>query len=250
MFRLLKVRPPGGWSAVAWELAIVTLGVLLALAAQQWVENRTLQGKLEASRAALRDELSEHYGYAVEFRTVYPCVKAQLRRLLDRVASSSAVMDPVPIYKEQTFQYVLRFPSKSYPTDAWEGAVSDGLVQRFEPTIRRQLAGHYTQVTTILRNLITANNDAEQGMVALTHRLPLEPAVRYSIVKEMEQLSGRLDYLDLIHGQAIDYIQSVGMLPPAEEAQELTKRYGTYQFCKKQGLPMRSFKEAMQAVPN
>ena len=250
MFRLMRLKPPHGWIAVAWELAIVTLGVLLALAAQQWVENRTLEGKVEASKAALRDELSEHYAYAVEFRTVYPCVKTQLRRLLDRVVSSGAVIDPVPIYKEQTFRYVLRFPSKSYPTDTWEAAVSDGLIQRFEPSLRRQLAGHYTQMTTIVRNLISANNDAEQGLLALTHRLPIESAVRYSIVREMEQLGARLDYLDLIHGQVIDYIQNAGMLPPADEARALTERYGTYQFCKAQGLRMRSFKEAMQAVPN
>ena len=35
MFRLLKLKPPHGWSAVAWELAIITLGVRIALAAQQ-----------------------------------------------------------------------------------------------------------------------------------------------------------------------------------------------------------------------
>jgi hypothetical protein len=30
----------------------------------------------------------------------------------------------------------------------------------------------------------------------------------------------------------------------------VTERYGTYRFCKAQRLPMRSFKDAMQAVPN
>ncbi len=39
MFRLLKLKPPHGWAAVAWELAIVTLGVLIALGAQQIVED-------------------------------------------------------------------------------------------------------------------------------------------------------------------------------------------------------------------
>ena len=37
MFRLLRLKPPHGWNAVIWELAIVTLGVLIALAAQQLV---------------------------------------------------------------------------------------------------------------------------------------------------------------------------------------------------------------------
>src|SRR5688572_8475743 len=249
MFRLMRLKPPHGWIAVAWELAIVTLGVLLALAAQQWVENRTLEGKVEASKTALRDELAEHYDYAVEFRTVYPCTQAQLRRLLEHVESGVPVMDAVPIYKEQNFRFVLRLPSKVNPTDAWDAAVNDGLVQRFEPSFRRHLAGHYAQIAAI-QNLIADNDETERGLVALTHRLSLESAVRYSIVKEIEQLSGRLDTLDLYYGQEIENIQNVGMLPPAEEAQALTERYGTYQFCKARSLPMRSFKDAMQAVPN
>ena len=38
MFRMLRLKPPNGWHAVGWELLIVTLGVLVALGAQQLVE--------------------------------------------------------------------------------------------------------------------------------------------------------------------------------------------------------------------
>jgi len=249
VFRLLKLRPPSGWSTVVWELAIVTLGVLLALAAQQWVENRTVRGKVEASIAALRDELAEHYGYAVEFRTVYPCIKAQLGRLRERVLLSGLVMEPVPIYREARNEYVVRIPSKVFPTAVWDAAVNDGLIQRYEPSIRRQLGGHYKSLEPI-QDATWANNESEQGLSALAHRLPLDPVVRYSIVKDIEQLNARLENMDVLHGQIIDYVQKVGMLPPAEEARAVTERYGTYRFCKAQGLPMRSFKEAMEAVPN
>jgi hypothetical protein len=37
MFRLIRLKPPHGWNAVAWELGIVTLGVLVALAARREV---------------------------------------------------------------------------------------------------------------------------------------------------------------------------------------------------------------------
>ena len=249
MFRLLKVKPPQGWNAVAWELAIVTLGVLIALAVQQWADERTWRGKVEASKTALRDELSEHYSYAVEFRTVYPCLHAQLAQLRDRVLASGAVMDPVPIHREPPFDFVMRIPAKEYPTEAWEAAVNDGTFQRLEPPVRRQLAGHYTMLASI-RNMNWANNQSEQGLAALTHRIPLDPTVRYSVIKEIEQLRGRLQYLDLLNGQAIDYLQKANMLPSAEEARAVTERYGTYRFCKARGLPMRSFEEAMEAVPN
>ena len=53
-----------------------------------------------------------------------------------------------------------------------------------------------------------------------------------------------------MNGQVIDYIERIGMVPAAKPAQANTERYGTYLFCKAHNLPMRSFKEAMQAVPN
>ena len=249
MFRLIQLKPPHGWNAVAWELAIVTLGVLIALATQQWADERTWRGKVETSKAALRDELSEHYSYAVEFRTVYPCMQAQLAQLGDRVLASGAVMDPAPVYEEPGADFVLRIPSKEYPTEAWQAAVNDGTIHRFEPVIRRQLAGHYTMLA-LIRNMSWANDQSETGLAALTHPLPLDPTVRYSIITEIEQLTGRLEHLDLLNGQMIDYLEKASMVPPGDEARSVTERYGTYRFCKARALPMRSFEEAMEAVPS
>jgi hypothetical protein len=163
--------------------------------------------------------------------------------------SSGAVLDPAPAYADDSFHYVLRLPTKIYPTDAWQAAVSDGTIRGLDPAMRRQLAGHYGQLPE-MSELFWATNTIEPELVALTHPLPLDPTVRYSIVKDIEQLRGRLEYLDLINGQVLDYVQRVGMLPPAEEARMVTQRYGTYRFCKAHELPMRSFNQAMQAVPN
>lgn len=63
-------------------------------------------------------------------------------------------------------------------------------------------------------------------------------------------MRGRLEYLDDLNGQLIEYIQKAGMIPPPETAQAVTERYGTYKFCKAHRLPMRPFKDAMQAEPN
>jgi hypothetical protein len=249
MFRLLQVKPPHGWKVVVWELAIVTVGVLIALAAQEWAEGLSWRGKVAATEQALRAELGEHYGYAVEFRTVYPCLQGQLDRLRTRVLSSGSVMNPVPLYEEDGSHYVLRYPSKIYPIDAWEAAVNDGTIRSLAPVTRRQLAGHYGQIPE-MRELISASNAIEPRLVALTHPLPLDPTVRYSIIEKIEQLRGHLEYLDLLNGQVIDYVERLKMLPDSGEARAVTERYGTYRFCKAQQLPMRSFEDAMQAVPN
>ena len=249
MFRLLRLKPPHGWNAVVWELGIVTLGVLVALAAQQWAEDRSWDAKVKAGKAAIRGELAEHYGYAIEFRVVYPCLQAQLDRLRERVLKSGATLDPAPVFSEPGEDFVLRMPGKFYPSDAWQEAISDGIVQRFDPEMRRQLAGHYASLVNVA-NLNAANTEADPALMALAHPLPLDSSTRYTIVRDLEQLRGRLQYLDTNNGQVIDYIAQVGMIPAAREAQAVTERYGTYKFCKAHGLPMRSFKDAMTAVPN
>ena len=256
MFRLLKLKPPNGWGAVAWELGIVTLGVLIALAAQAWAEERGWAGKVAASKAALRDELAEHYGYAVEYRVVYPCLQAQVDRLRERLMNSGNVLEPAPIYHEDErsgsgieADFVLRIPTKYYPSDAWAEAISDGVVQRFDSAVRRQFAGHYASLADITR--ISAVNDEDaKALAALARPLPLDPSVRYALLSRIEGLDGRLQWLDIQNGQVIDYIERIGMVPPPAAAQALAVRYGTYQFCKAQRLPVRPFREAMAAVPN
>lgn len=249
MFRALRVKPTNGWNSVAWELTIVTLGVLIALAVQQWADGRSTGGKVEASKATLRAELEEHYNNAIEYRVVYPCLQAQIGRLRDRVIASGPINDPAPIFSDTDLKFVLRIPSKTYPSDAWQAAVSDGLIRQFDVTLRRLLAAHHEQMVTV-RRMSDLNDDAVMGLGALGLPLPLDPTVRYSIVKDIEQLRGRLEFLDLLHGQIIDTLHEMKMRPPLDEARAFTKRYGSYNFCRTQRLSMRSFEDAMRPVAN
>lgn len=51
-------KPPNGWEAVAWDLAIVTVGVLLALAAQQIVDRWEWRQKVQIVGDSLMGELA------------------------------------------------------------------------------------------------------------------------------------------------------------------------------------------------
>jgi hypothetical protein len=237
------------WVASSIELVIVTLGVILALAAQEWAERRSWQAKIDASKSALREELAEQYGYAVEFRVVYPCLRTQLDMLRQRVLSSGASLNPAPVYSEPNDEYVLRMPIKFYPTDAWEEAINDGVVQRFDPTIRRQLAGLYASLENLAATN-AANIESEQASITLARPLPLDPSTRYSVVEKLDQMTQRFQWLDVMNGQLLDYIEHVGMVPPAAQVRAVTERYGTYRFCRAHRLPMRSYTDAMQSVPN
>ena len=248
MLKPIKLRPPSGWSAILWDLAVVTAGVLIALAGERWAEERKLHGRVEASKAAIRDEVSDIYANAVEFRTTYPCVRSQVSQLLDRVVSSGPVMDPVPMHYEESFHYVLRAPSKINDSAAWDAAVNDGLMQHFEPSLRRELVGLYGSSAAI-NEQVAANDVATFKLIALTHRIPLDAAVRYSVIEKLEELGGQFEYLDSNFGQLLYDIQNAGMLPAPKDAQTMTEKFGTFQFCKAHALPMRSLTEAAKPLP-
>lgn len=98
MFRMLRVKPPNGWNAVAWELGIVTVGVLMALAAQQWVEDVQDRQSASETRAALRDEIEDNLVVIQLRSTAAPCIDRRLgevRQLLDEWGRSGTFKRPL-----------------------------------------------------------------------------------------------------------------------------------------------------------
>ena len=87
MFDRRKLSPPEGWRKVWWELGIVTLGVLIALIAEQSVSSWRRQAEVQSFRSAINEELSVNLA-ATNFRMAQgTCVAnrlAELRRLRDQ----------------------------------------------------------------------------------------------------------------------------------------------------------------------
>ncbi len=90
MFRLLKLEPPHGWNAVAWELVIVTVGVLLALAAQQLVEGIQRRNDVAQLVAALRAELADDRSRWEHIRASDPCTLQRLDAIERWLATAPA----------------------------------------------------------------------------------------------------------------------------------------------------------------
>ena len=90
MFRLVKLAPPHGWAAVAWELGIVTLGVLIALVAQQAVDGIHERDEVTQLVAALRSELADDRARWQHVRASDPCTVQRLDALEQWSATAPA----------------------------------------------------------------------------------------------------------------------------------------------------------------
>jgi hypothetical protein len=87
-FRLPK--PLHGWRALAGEVGIIVLGVLIALGAQQVVENIHERSEVEQLRDALRAELADDRARWELIRAQDPCTAERLNAL-DRWLASAPV---------------------------------------------------------------------------------------------------------------------------------------------------------------
>ena len=233
-----------------WEILIVAVGVLMALAAQQWAENRGWNSKARTATNDLKDEVSDHYAWSVEWRMVAPCILAQLDVLQQRVLDSGDRLNPAPIYTEPNIpDYVIREPAKEYHDAVWQAIISDGVSPHLEPQLRHELASHYSQAATLTE--LTDRNLADQDRLRiLSLPLRLDPSTRFSLLQTLAELRGRTKFMDLLSGQIIDHIAKEGMVPSRVAIEGRVSRYGTYRFCRLHNLPTRSFSYAMLPVPN
>lgn len=246
---MLRLKPPHGWNAVAWELSIVTLGVIIALAAQQWAEILSWRSSTRTATAAIRSELGDHYASAVEWRVVMPCLIRQLDVLEDRLMKSGDRLDPAPVYSEPAFpKFVLRIPSKEYDSSAWDAAIADGVTSHLDPELRKELSEHYQQVL-VLVNMTQRNGISYGNVLAFSRTMPLDPGVRLSLIQLLDELRGRVMYMDLTSGQLIDHITRADMVPDDSLPLEAVRLSGTRQFCADHHLPMRTLKAAETPVP-
>lgn len=237
-------------SSLAAELLVVALGVLLALWVQQWADDRSWQAKASRATEALRAETAGAYASSLQWRVVAPCVLAQINRLQERVVTSGDRLDPAPVYSEPGFEFfVIRMPSREYYQVVWRATISDGVNAHLESNMRRELDAAYTGMS-LLVELNTQNNAATQRLLALSRPLPLDPAVRFSLLQELDELRGRVEELSHSSGQVIGDLVRAGMQPTAEVGRNLLANSGTYRFCRTHRLPMLSLAEAERPIPN
>ena len=139
MFRLLRLSPPHGWHAVWWELGIVTLGVLIALAAQQMMEYSSWQAKVRDAKKDLSTELEGDLFAALERVHMKGCIDRRLDQL-------SELIDHPPAKPWSLLGGKSITSLRVWSSSAWDTAVADGTVAHMPSDERAKYANVYSYV--------------------------------------------------------------------------------------------------------
>lgn len=198
MFRLIRLNPPNGWNAVAWELTIVVVGVLIALGAQQAVEERRWRDEVRLTEDALTIEIAESVLHASERQMVNRCLSDRLTRLISKVSSNEGAWsgDPLPLPPAAssvkiTTPMAYRTPNRPWNDDVWVATQNGGVFNHMP----RERVAAFAKVYARMKGLRKVNEFEHQvfpELLYLSFDTRLDDAARQRALATL----GKLDWLN------------------------------------------------------
>lgn len=203
-------KPLHGWRAFAGEVAIIVLGVLIALGAEQIVERVSWGVRVSDARADLSSELEETLTSAQERLIYKDCVTGQLSRV-------DALIENPPA---QPWTVEINGPIRLWSTAAWDSAIASGAVAHMGSRQRADYAEIYGVVRT-LRDVNLEEFKVKAELSMLDRGGALSEASRDRLHADVARL--RAYNMLMIEGAAPlrDLITRAGVRIDAEHRQEL-----------------------------
>ena len=214
MFRLFRLNPPNGWNAVAWELIVVVLGVLIALGAQEAVENIRWRDEVRLAEEALTIEIAESVLHASERQMVNRCLSDRLTHLIGKVRSNDGPWsgDPLLLARRSTAVTVAtpaayRTPNRPWSDDVWIATQNGGVFSHMPRERVAAFAKVYARMEG-LRKINEAEHQVFPELLYLSVDTELDAAARQRALATL----GKLDWWNgtiLLDGrQLIDEVRA------------------------------------------
>lgn len=209
-------QPPQGWTALAWEVGVVFVGIALALGAQQLADMLYWRGQAAQAKRAIEQELLQHEMDGYERLAVQRCLRNQLAILSQRLATPRGEWQAMPMIVQQKGDWqatqmvvpsAYRAPIRLWPNEAWETARSSGALNHLPDRTVATYAEAYTRAMRIYR-LQQDEDSAASKLVALAVDGPIGDESRI-------ELLGALGLIDRANsGMENAAIQELDILRP------------------------------------
>ena len=254
-FHIHVPKPLHGWKAFTNEIAVIVLGVLIALALEAGVEALHWRHKVEGGQERLKDELLLNGAYMAEQVVIAPCVAAQLDKLQSRLTASEGQNNPAPIIRSGPFVTTLRMPTRYWPSQTWEALQQDGTSNHFPGDVQAQLGQIYQKVI-LLREMNVKSEDRQGSLQLLGYPMELSSDLKAGLLRDIFGQSQRTQSSALNSAQALAQFRNIEFAPSNDEIEErrasLTpgKANGvtTFQYCKQNNLPLADWRAEVAKV--
>lgn len=144
-------KPLHGWREFFGEVGIIVVGVLIALAAEQVVENVHHHHEAELATRAIASELGNAAEVGYERLIIQPCLQGRIRELQIQLSGTGASWKASPMAVSNheylnVMPVAYRGPSRPLPIDSWRAATTAGIINFMDPAKVRNFSGIYDQI--------------------------------------------------------------------------------------------------------
>ena len=127
------------WRELVWDVAIIVLGVLIALFADQVVQSIDWKRRAAATGEVINLQLARNAGVYDERVILQPCADKRLEEL-DQLLAKARTTQTIP-----DIHNIGRPPFRPTVRSAWEEAVGSEVLAHFDRGRREGLSLHYSQ---------------------------------------------------------------------------------------------------------
>lgn len=250
--RWRRFSPSMGWKAFWSEIVIVVLGVVIALAANEAVENWNWRNKVGDAETRLRGDIAWVFLWSAEKYISLPCVDAQLAALSRNVLGSGETLEPAPVLTSLSREFVVRMPNRPYRFPVWDALLADGTATHFTPQ-RQAFLGRISDSMARARQDESDTHRLVGSLLVMREPIALDPGVRANLLTRINELRS-LNMRDALGArQDMQMIADAGSAPPDDEVESFLNAAGKHpsgatfsgmaQFCKARGLPVADWRD-------
>ncbi len=231
-----KPKPWHGWRAFLKEYAIIVIGVLTALGAEQTVETLHWMERVDTAETRMRRELGMDYMFALERSMLTPCLDRRLTTLKAALLSGAGEWQPLPpMHSRALGEKAYIVPSRYYEDQVWKGVEADGTAAHMTPSMSALYARAYSAAA-----VVSGNAGDEFVQVAtlnlLNNRTTLPLPQRLDLIARIEQEQVRSTLADIHSKQLMFKIKATTRIDDAKAQAWILRVSNTYQACAQLGL--------------
>jgi hypothetical protein len=216
-------KPLHGWREFAGEVGIIVLGVLIALFAEQLIENWHWRHETDTARSALQREAADNLSAALERRHQQPCVEKRLGEIAAMFANHSA-------HRPTLLHGLVGRPVSYYgSTDAWQVEIAGQALSHMpldEKLAYSTAFSNYENMNSVLR----LEQDAWRRLDVLNSANQLDSGDWPPLRQAYAEASSLSDRLQIITGDILGS-ETLGQQPDKLEADPPSVTAAVKQFC-------------------
>lgn len=232
-------KPLHGWREFIGEVGIIVIGVLIALGAEQLVEEWRWQERVSASLETLDAQMEDNYVMAAEIVVTRLCVDAQLDQIERTLSQPTGSWRPLPVFSDTSgglVRYVVRQPMRSWRDDVWRSMNDEGVTSHLDRSLRLGIANFHTNMAVVAADQ-SETNKLNFRLTALSQPIAPTPEARSQLIRDIEELRGHYHLMALTGNQLLGWVEALGIGKPNKLAADLNKS-GTIAFCRAHHLPL------------